>query len=222
MLESYAFYVVAAAAAIGLLGFFWLVARAFGTRVWWGLGVLFIPPLGALFIVRHFKRAVGPSMALCLAAVLAAAPYAVSYYERHFVPAKPFEQLVKGESRLTITGLKDFDYSTLQSKPGLVVLQMANPDVDDHTLTFLTSMDQLRTLDVSNSQITDEGLRTLAALPNLQDIYLARTHITDEGFKQHLAPKESLLKLDLTGTEIKGKTKRDWKNAKPDQREYVD
>jgi hypothetical protein len=51
---------------------------------------------------------------------------------------------------------------------------------------------------------------------------LARTHITDEGFKAHLASKESLLKLDLTGTEIKGKTKRDWKNAKPDQREYVD
>lgn len=222
MLETYAFYVLVAAAAIGAFGFFWLVVRAFHTRVWWGLGVLFIPPLGLWFLARHFRKAVGPAVLLILAAITAAAPYGVSYYERHFVPAKPFEQVVQGESRLTLTGLKNFDYSTLQSKPGLVVLQMANPDVDDRTLAFLVGMDQLRTLDVSNSQITDEGLRTIARLPQLQELYLARTHITDDGFKEHLASKESLLKLDLTGTEIKSKTKRDWKKAKADQREYVD
>jgi hypothetical protein len=215
--------VLVAAVTIAAIAYFWLIVRAFETRIWWGLGVLLFPPLGGvLFLIRHLRSAKGPALLFLLAAAAAATPFGWSYYERHFVPDKPFEQVVQGESRLTITGLKNFDYATLQSKPALVVLQMANPDVNDQTLAYLSGMNQLRTLDVGDSQITDEGLRTVAKLPQLQELRLARTHITDEGFKAHLASKESLLKLDLTGTEIKGKTKRDWKNAKPDQREYVD
>jgi hypothetical protein len=222
MLEQYAFYVLAAAVALGLIGFFWLVVRAFQVRKLWGFGVLLIFPLGILFLMRHGRRAIGPMVVLILAGLTAAAPFGLSYYERHYVPLQPFEQRVDGEMRLTLTGLKDFDYSTLQGRTDIIVLQMGNPDVDDHTLSYLTGMNRLRTLDVNDSKITDEGLAVIAGLPALQELRLARTPITDEGFQKHLAGKQSLLKLNLTGTDVKGKTKRDWKKARPEERDYVD
>jgi hypothetical protein len=222
MLEQYAFYILAAGAFLGLVGFFWLVRRAFQVSKLWGFGVLFIFPLGLWFLFRHGRRAVGPAIVLILAAITIATPYGMSYYERHFVPDKPFEQQVHGEARLTLTGLKDFDYATLRDRTDLVVLQMANPNVDDQTLTNLSGLIHLRKLDVSDSKITDDGLALIASLPALEELHLARTQISDEGFQKHLAGKESLLKLDLTGTSIKGKTKRDWKKARPDARQYVD
>jgi hypothetical protein len=222
MLERYAFYVVVVAALLAAISFFWLVARAFRVHWAWGLGVLLIPPTGIFFLLRHGRQAIGPIILFLVAGLTAAAPYGVSYYERHFVPLKPYEQRVDGELRLTLTGLTDFDYATLQGRHDIVVLQMANGNVDDHTLSYLTGMEHLRKLDVSDSGITDDGLATIAKLPQLQELYLARTHITDDGFQKHIMPMESLLKLNLTGTEIKGKTKREWKKARPDEREYVD
>src|SRR5262249_43486944 len=139
----------------------------------------------------------------------------------HFIPLGPHERRVDGELRITLTGLKDFDYATLTSRPDTAVLQMANDDVTDRTLEKLKGMAQLHSLDVSGTQIRDEGLRIVAELPRLRELRLARTKITDEGFKKYLAPKESLLKLDLTGTAVKGKTKRDWRKARP-ERDYVD
>jgi hypothetical protein len=62
----------------------------------------------------------------------------------------------------------------------------------------------------------------VAALPQLKTLRIARTKITDEGFREHLFSKESLVHLDLTGTGVNGKTKREWKKQKPDAREYVD
>jgi hypothetical protein len=222
MLEEYALYVIALGALLGVLGFVWLIVRAFRQRVLWGIGLILFPPLGLVFIWRHFGKAVGPVLMLVLAGVVAVAPYAVSFYERHFVPLQPYEQLVDGELRITLTGLKDFDYATLRQKPQAVVLQMANPDVDDRTLENLKGMDRLGELDLSGTQITDEGLAIVAALPQLKKLRIARTKITDEGFRKHLFSKESLVHLDLTSTEVKGKTKREWKKQKPDEREYVD
>jgi Leucine Rich repeat len=221
MLERYAFFVLVAAAVMGILGFLWLVTRAFRQRALWGFGVLLMPPVGFLFLYRHFGKAAAPTILMVLAAITGATPYAVSYYERHFVPPKPYEQIVDGELRITLTGMQNFDYSTLRSHPDLVVLQMANADVGDATLSYLAGMDRLRALDINDSEITDEGLRSLATLPRLQELNLARTHISDDGFRTHLGSKESLLKLNVTGTDIKGKTLRDWKKAKPDMRDYV-
>src|SRR5262249_41233115 len=180
------------------------------------------PPLAFVFLARHFRRSRGPVLVLALAGLVIATPYALSYYERHFVKLGPHEQLVDGELRITLTGLQDFDYASLRSRPDVAVLQMANPDVDDQTLEHLRGLEQLRSLDLNGTRVTDEGLRVLAEVPRLQELRLARTRITDEGFKKHLGPKESLLKLDLTGTEVKGKTKRDWKKARPGERDYVD
>jgi hypothetical protein len=180
------------------------------------------PPAALLFIWRHFRRAAAPVCLLVLAGLVVSAPYAVSYYKSHFVPLKPYEQIVNGELRITLTGLKDFDYTTLKEKPQTVVLQMANPDVDDHVLENLKGMVNLGELDLNGTQITDQGLAILAALPQLKTLRLARTKISDEGFRLHLFASPSLVHLDLTGTQVKGKTKRDWKKQKPEVREYVD
>jgi hypothetical protein len=222
MLEQYALYVIALGAVLGVLGFLWLIVRAFKYRVLWGLGLIVLPPLGLVFIWRHFRKAVGPTLVLLLAGVVAAAPYGVSFYERHFVPLQPYEQVVDGELRITLTGLNDFDYTILRQKPQTVVLQMANPNVDDRTLENLKGMDHLGELDLSGTAITDEGLAIVAALPQLKTLRIARTKITDEGFRTHLFSKESLVHLDLTGTQVRGKTKREWKKQKPEEREYVD
>ena len=219
--ENIGFFLIAYSLVNGVIGYLWLMARAFRVRVLWGLG-LFIPLLAPVFIWRHFRKVRGPVFLLLLAAVVFATPYGLNYYETHFVPLKPHERIVNGELRVTLTGLKDFDYSTLRDRPDIVVLQMANEDVDDRTLEYLRGMDRLRTLDISDSRITDDGLRVLAGLPRLEELYLARTPITDAGFQKYLGPKESLLKLDLTGTkQVKGPTKRKWKRARP-EREYVD
>ena len=94
---------------------------------------------------------------------------------------------------------------------------MANPDVTDATLKFIKKMTQLRELDLNNSQVSDSGLALIAELSNLRDIRLARTRITDEGFRQHLLAKESLMNLELSGTDIASKTIREWKAQKADR-----
>src|SRR5215510_923239 len=93
MLEKYAFYVIALGALLGGVGFVWLIVRAFRHRVLWGIALVLFPPAGLFFIWRHFRKVVGPVVVLLLAGVLAAAPYGVSYYERHFVSLKPYEQV---------------------------------------------------------------------------------------------------------------------------------
>jgi len=222
MLETYSLYVIAAGALLGIAGYIWLVVRAFHYRRWWGVALIVLPPAALIFIGFHFRKAVAPICVLLLAAVMIGAPYAANYYESHFVPLKPYEQIVDGELRITLTGLKDYDYSTLRQKPQVVVLQMANPDVNDRTLENLRGMDHLTELDLNGAQITDAGLAIIAGLPQLKTLRIARTKITDEGFHKYLYSKESLVRLDLTGTDVNSKTKRDWKKQRPDEREYVD
>jgi hypothetical protein len=76
-------------------------------------------------------------------------------------------------------------------------------------------------LDLNDTQVTDEGLSVVAGLPRLEELRLARTKISDEGFRKFFSAKESLLKLDLTGTRVKGKSKREWKKAKAG-RDYLE
>lgn len=222
MLETYAFYAIALGLVLGIAGFLWLLIRAFKHSKGWGFAVLLFPPAGLLFLVKHFPKAKGPAWLLLATALLVGIPFAASYYERHFLPLKPYEQIVDGQLRITLTGLENFDYATLRDRPAVVVLQMANADVDDKTLEHLKGLEKLAELDLNGSKVTDAGLPTLAALPQLKTLRLARTKITDEGFKTHLSSKPTLVRIDLTSTEVKGKTKRDWKKQKPTEREYVD
>lgn len=222
MLERYALFVFAIAALVGVAGFVWLIVCAFRQGKGWGFAVLLFPPSGLLFVACHVRKAIGPIGVLLLAGLLLGAPYAIGYYERNFIPLQPYEQIVDGELRITLTGLTNFDYAKLKEKPQTVVLQMANPDVNDQSLEHLKGLELLRELDLNGTGITDQGLAVVATLPNLKTLRVARTKITDEGFRTHVFGKETIERLDLTSTEVKGKTKREWKKQKPAEREYVD
>jgi len=222
VLEQYGFIVLAVGAVAALAAFAWLVVRAFRASTWWGVALLMFPPAALVFIPLHFRQVRGPALLLGLAGLVVATPYALAYYERNFVVPPPHEAIVDGELRITLTGVKDYDYALLRGRSDVIVLQMANEDVTDGTLEHLRGLTGLHRLDVGNSQVTDAGLAVIATLPALAELNLARTKITDEGFQAHLAAKESLEKLDLTGTPVKGKSKRDWKNRRPETRDYVD
>jgi hypothetical protein len=221
MLEQYAFFILLAGLIIAAIGFFWLVVRAFGVRKLWGFGTLLFPPLGVVFILTHFRKSIAPLVAFLISGVLLGAPYALNYYNEKFGSLGPREKIVNGELHITLTGWDGADYSFLETKRSLVVLQMANPDVTDATLNYLRGMSQLRELDLNGTQVTDEGLLVVADLPRLEELRLARTQITDEGFRKYLSQKELLRKLDLTATQVKGKSKREWKKAKSG-RDYLD
>jgi hypothetical protein len=222
MLEEYGFFVLIAGVVVAIAGWIWLVRAAFKESKQWGYGVLLLPvvPHVIVFVLTHLRRSRGPLLVLLLAGMLLGAPYAANYYHEKFMHLGPREKIVKTkddkkERHFTLTGWDESNYSFLQTKPDTVVLQMANPNVTDETLNYLRGMDQLRELDLSDTQVTDEGLAVVAGLPRLEDLRMARTKITDAGFQKYLGAKESLLKLDLTGTDVKGKTKREWKKAKP-------
>lgn len=222
MLERYGFYCLVGGATLALVAFVITVRRAFQAGSGWGVLTLIFPPTALVFVAVRSVHNRLPAGLFVAAAALIGLPYALSYYERNFLPLEPYEQIVDGELRLTLTGLKDFNYAKLRDKPNVVVLQMANADVNDTTLDYVAGLSKLRTLDLRDTQITDAGLAKIAALPALTELYLGRTKISDAGFNRHLAGKESLIKLDFTATEVKGKTKRDWKQRRPEMREYVD
>ncbi len=219
--ETIGFYLLLLGVALAAIGWFWLLVTAFKVRFLWGASVLLLPPVALLFLLRHGRRSLQPLGVLLLAGVVIAIPYGINAYQRYFPDLGPREKIVEGELHLTLTGWDRKDYSVLQAKRNAVVLQMANADVDDHTLAYLQDLHQLRELDISDTQVSDDGLRLLAELPQLAELRLARTRITDEGFRQYLSEKPSLRKLDLTGTAVLGKTKRAWKNAQPG-RDYLD
>jgi hypothetical protein len=221
MLEQYAFFVLLAGLAVGAIGYFWLVIAAFKVSKLWGFGVLLLPPLAFVFVPTHFRKSIAPLFVLLISGVLLGAPYAFNYYNEQFADLEPRERIVNGELHLTLTGWGVADYSFLEKKHAAVVLQMANPDVTDQTLSYLRGMEQLRELDLNDTQVTDDGLRVVAGLPRLEELRLARTKISDEGFRKLLSAKESLVKLDLTGTKVKGKSKREWKKAKAG-RDYLE
>lgn len=221
MLEEYAFFVLLAGLIVAAVGFFWLVIAAFKVSKLWGFATLLMPPLGIFFIFAHDCKSLAPLVVFLMSGVLLSAPYAVNYYNEKFVQLGPREKIVNGELHITLTGWDGTDYSFLEQKHDIAVLQMANPDVNDATLNYLRGMNQLRELDLNDTRVTDEGLAVVASLPKLAELRVARTKISDAGFRKYLGAKDSLLKLDLTGTQVKGKSKREWKKAKPG-RDYLE
>lgn len=217
-LETILFYVVLAGLALGLIGYVWLIVAAFRTRFWWGLGVLLgLPAL--IFIPRHWRRSRGPVFTMLLAAAVIATPYAINHYFEQFVDLGPRERIVDGELHITLTGW-DGNYAILKNKPNVVVLWLANADVDDATLEHVRGFQKLRELDLNDTQLTDAGLQIISELPNLQEVRLRNTKITDEGFRKHLGNKEALLKVDVRGVAVASKTLREWKMARAG-REYL-
>jgi hypothetical protein len=215
--EPIAHYTFIASILLLLLGWLWLLGIAFSERLAWGLGVLFFPPTALVFIPLCWKRT-APVVALFLIATI---PLLWALHMLHSIDLGPRYKIVDGEPHLTLTGWDRRDYSLLLDRPGIVVLQMANPDVTDSTLRYLVGLKDLRELDLDNTQVTDAGLAILAELPRLERLRLARTSVTDEGFRKHLADKDSLLELYVRGTKVASKSLREWKVKHNDKRRYV-
>jgi len=213
-MERYLAIVLIAGLVVAAIGFLWLVAVGFRTRIAWGVGLLLLPPLALAFIPRNFRRAFAPTFLLLVGGGLIAAPYAVNYVAEHWIDLGPRQRVVDGELHVTLTGWDQKDYQVLRARPKTVVLQMANADVTDETLEHLRDMQSLRELDLNDTQITDAGLAVVAELPALETLRLRNTKITDAGFKQHLFDNERLTELDLTGTQVASATVRAWKKLR--------
>jgi len=208
-----AIYVEPGGLAVAALAWIWLLARAFRQDRRWGLGSLVLPPVGLIFAVRHPRKGITPLILFLLSLLVAATP---ALYTK-FVPLNLGERdkLVNGQRHLTLTGWDRKDYSILKGKPDVVVLQMANPDVNDQSLASLKEMSALQELDLSDTQVTDAGLKILKDLPALTKLWLVRTKITDQGFHETLFAKDSLMRLDLRGTQVSRETVQAWRDAKP-------
>jgi hypothetical protein len=219
MLERIGFLLLLAGLMIAASGYVWLLCRTFQASEVWGTIIFFVPPLTILYVLLSPRRALAPFLVIVLGAAVVVSPYGLRYYETHVVLNERVRD-VDGERHVTLTGWDRTDYSLLASLPDTVVLQMANSDVTDETLTHLKSMKGLRELDLNDSQVTDAGLKVLRDLPKLQLLRLRNTKITDEGFQESIAPMPSLLKVELTGTPVKGAALRAWKREKSG-REYL-
>lgn len=79
-------------------------------------------------------------------------------------------------------------------------------------------MKLLKELDLNGSQVTDAGLEILKELPALVKLRLARTKITDKGFRSALFAKDSLMELDVRGTQVSRETAQAWRDVKPGRR----
>lgn len=211
--ETTLFFIVQLGLALMAVGLAWLIVVAI--RVWWvwGLSILFVPPLMIPFALRHHREAAWPIAVLGVGIVVAAAP--IVYNRLMPIDLGPRERMVDGQLQITLTGWDRHDYSVLTTRPEAVVLQMANPDVTDQTLAYLQGMSQLRELDLNGTQVCDNGLRMLEGLKALESIRLRDTKVTDEGFRRWLAPRESLRRLDLRGTQVSRETGKSWCDARP-------
>jgi hypothetical protein len=197
----------------------WIWIVAWKVHWQWGLGLTLFAPAALIFIPRYFARVKIPVGMLILASVLIGIPYGVNAVAQR-IDLGPREKVVNGEVHITLTGWDQKDYSILQSKATVVVLQMANPDVTDETLNYLHDLKLLREIDLNDTQITDRGLAVLKELPVLKSLRLRGTKITDAGFQRDLAEKDSLMELDVRETSIASKTMRKWNNAR-EGRKYL-
>jgi hypothetical protein len=193
-MENYAPYFNLAGVALIAVGCFFLLIRIF----------------------RHWRKGLLPLGLIGLGLVITAFPPV--YRLLAPIDLGPRDKLVDGQRHITLTGWNGKDYGFLRSRRDVVVLQMANPDVTDNTLDNLKGMTALKELDLDNSRVTDAGLKVLKDLPELTSLRLKNTGISDHGFQQELGEKESLMHLDLTGTQVNSETVQTWKNAKKGRR----
>lgn len=216
-MEIRSFYWQIGGLAVAAVAWIWLIVRAFRQRWTWGAGTIVLPPTGLVFAARHPRQGAGPLLLIMLSLLVAATP---ALYTK-FVPLlrNPRDVIVEGERHLTLTGSDRQAISDVVMKPDTTVLQMANsPDVTDQTLESLRGLKLLKELDLNDTQITDAGLLTLRDLPALERLRLARTRISDKGFREALFDKDSLMQLDLQGTQVSRETMRAWRDAKPGRR----
>jgi hypothetical protein len=218
-MEIKALALMGAGALLGVIGYLWLICRGWQVRWYWALLLLFIPPLGLLFLVLHFRKAVAPVALLLLGAIVATAPVVYTHLAKPdlgpFVYTDPDGNLIVG-----LNGWDRTDYSALQAYPGVVKLEMANPDVTDQTLVFIKDCKDLRELDLNRTQVGDDGLAVIAGLPKLEVLHMRGTKVTDAGFKKYLEPLATLKQIDFRDTGVTLDTQKEWKKAQKGRKYY--
>lgn len=192
-------------------GYVLVVVAGFRQRAAWGVGLLVFPPLGPVFAWKHPRRGLAPLAVLALGLVATAAP--PLYTRLTPVDLGPRERVVDGERHLTLTGWDRSDYTFLRSKRDAVVIQMANPDVDDSVLQNLRGMDRLRELDLSGTVVSDAGLAGLVDLPKLETLRLRGTRVTDAGVQGLLDGITGLKQLDVRETGVSRELVQRWRSG---------
>jgi len=219
-MEKLSFFLTLAGFTVAAAGYVWLLWHTFRVSEPWGMILFFLPVTVPLYVLVHLRRAWAPALLILLGAGVVASPHGIRLYQQRFLDLGERQAIVDGELHVTLTGWNRKDYSLLEMIPNAVVLQMANSDVTNETLSHLKGMNSLRELDLNDTQVSDAGLKQLSELPKLQQLRLRNTSISDDGFRDSIAPLESLRNVDVTGTKVTSKTLRAWKNAKPG-REYL-
>ncbi len=166
----------------------------------------------------HWHRTKFGAAVILLGVALIAGPAVYSRYQ--VIDLGPRLVLTDGEKHITLTGWDRADYSFLVSHPETIVLQIANSDVTDETVEFLTGMANLRELDLNDSQVTDVGLAKIAKLSGLETLRLRRTQVTDAGLQEHLSRLSNLNRLDLRETAVSANAIEDWKSQGQGRRAF--
>ena len=215
-MEGRAYFMQIGGIGLAVLAWVWLLVRAFREGRSWGIGSLVFPPLGFVFAGRYPRKGRVP-LGLFLVCLLVAALPAI--YTLTVPPdTSAREREVGGEKHITLTGSNAKTAPDLKEKQDVIMLQMANPEVSDESLESLKGLKLLKELDLNGSQVTDAGLAILKELPALAKLRLARTKITDKGFRSALFAKDSLMELDVRGTQVSRETAQAWRDAKPGRR----
>lgn len=207
-----------------IVGLLWLIAQAYRSSGFFlaALLTLTVPAGPLIYGLIHFRKSLKPLVLILAGVLIGAVPFALSHGLELLVGLGERERLIAGERHLVLTGWDRPNYSILNSRADVVVLEMGNPDVSDETLKLLQPLTKLRELTLNDSVITDEGLKFLRQLPALESLRVARTKITKDGVVEFLAdPPARLRELDVSGNSIPASALRKWKNEEPEIRRYV-
>jgi hypothetical protein len=215
MFEEVAVWIILAGLLLAVCGYVWLVARAFRTKLSWGVGVALVA--GWIpFLIKHSAKAAAPSIVVGIGLVMAVAP--VAYTKLRPVDLGPLVRMVEGEKHITLTGWNRSDYSALAAHKDAVVLQMANPDVDDATLEIVARLTSLRDLDLANTKVCDAGLAKLAGLARLKTLRLRGTAVGDAALDGALTALPELSLIDARQTRVTPEGAARWKQSRAGRR----
>jgi Leucine-rich repeat (LRR) protein len=98
---------------------------------------------------------------------------------------------------------KGASFSRDEKMPGrpVVLLDLANQEVDNEDLKYLAAFPYLQSLNLSDTHITNVGLKYVAKQTQLKTLYLKGSMVSDRGWKD-LAPLKQLQVLDLAETDV--------------------
>ncbi|QDT54015.1 Leucine Rich repeats (2 copies) [Caulifigura coniformis] len=196
---------------LAALGIVWLLVTAFRRSAKRGLAVTLIPPLALWHVWNAWPKTRGPALLTVIG--LSAALFPMAYTRLKPIDLGERVRIVDGEKHVTLTGWDRPNYAAIAQHPDCVVLQMANPDVDDKALHHVAKLESLKELDLDGTAISDRGLKDLSSLVKLERLRISRTKISDTGFRESIATLPALKQLWCPETEISKAALNEWKAA---------